>query len=98
MRSEIKITRTEPKQDMQGSDYCMLYVTISDAQEKSQKTSARIDGVWAGLKTAQVRNVSQEHYRLSHPALLVTLLLGAFKTATSLAVGAVRAANVECHL
>jgi hypothetical protein len=42
--------------------------------------------------------VSQEHYRLSRPALLVTLILGVFKTATSLDVGAVRGANVECHL
>jgi len=69
---------------------------LGDAQEKSRKTSVRIDGLPAGLKTAQVRNVSQEHYRLSHPALLVTLILAVFKTATSLDVGAaVRGANVR---
>jgi len=68
------------------------------AQEKSRKTSSRIDGVPAGLKTAQVRNVSQEHYRLSHPVLLVTLILVVFKTATSLDADAVRGANVECPL
>ena len=61
-------------------------------------TSARIDGVPTGLNTAQVRNVSQENHRLSHPALLVTLILVVFKTATSLEVGAVRGANVESHL
>lgn len=76
---------------------------LGEVQEKSRKTSARIDGVPAGLKTAQVRNVSQEHNRLSHPVLLVTLILVVFKTATSLDVGAVRCgavrgANVECHL
>jgi len=71
---------------------------LGDAQEKSRKTPARIDGVPARLNTAQVRNVSQEHYCLSRPALLVTLTLGIFKTATSLDVGAVRGANVESHL
>jgi hypothetical protein len=62
---------------------------LGDAQEKSRKTSASIDGVPAGLKTAQFRNVSQEHYCLTHPALLVTLTLGVFKTETSLDVGVV---------
>jgi len=69
---------------------------LGDAQEKSRKTSARIDGVRAGLKTAQVQNVSQEHYRLSRPALLVTLILGGFKTSDLL--GCRCGARSECRM